>query len=122
MKSKEIDDFEEAFGYKPTGLATSIDMLAVYVHKDNPIKGLNFQQIDAIFSATRKQGGRTGHHHVGRSGLERRMEADKPISLYGRNAASGTYGYFKEHALANGDYKKTVKEQAGQLGCGRFGR
>ena len=36
-----------------------------------------------------------------------------PISLYGRNSASGTYGFFKEHALCNGDYKDTVKEQPG---------
>jgi phosphate transport system substrate-binding protein len=36
-----------------------------------------------------------------------------PISIYGRNSASGTYGYFKEHALKNGDYKNTVKEQPG---------
>ena len=36
-----------------------------------------------------------------------------PISLYGRNAASGTYGYFRTHALCRGDYKDTVKEQPG---------
>ena len=36
-----------------------------------------------------------------------------PISLYGRNSASGTYGYFKEHALNKGDFKNTVKEQPG---------
>jgi phosphate transport system substrate-binding protein len=39
--------------------------------------------------------------------------AGKPISLYGRNSASGTYGYFKEVALFDGDYKDTVKEQPG---------
>ena len=39
--------------------------------------------------------------------------ASRPISLYGRNSASGTYGFFKEHALQNGDYKDTVKEQPG---------
>ena len=39
--------------------------------------------------------------------------ADKPIILYGRNSASGTYGYFKKHALFQGDYKDSVKEQPG---------
>ena len=39
--------------------------------------------------------------------------ATAPISLYGRNAASGTYGYFKKHALCKGDYKDSVKEQPG---------
>ena len=56
MKDEEIDEFEAKFGYKPTQLRTSIDMLAVYVHKDNPIKGLTLQQVDAIFSKTRKGG------------------------------------------------------------------
>ena len=56
MKDDEIDEFEKKFGYKPTALATSIDMLAVYVHKDNPIASLTLQQVDAIFSKTRKGG------------------------------------------------------------------
>ncbi len=112
MKSKEIDDFEKAFGYKPTAFRTSIDMLAVYVHKDNPIKGLTFQQVDAIFSKTRKGGFEKDIRTWGDLGLTGEW-ADKPISLYGRNSASGTYGFFKEHALFNGDYKDSVKEQAG---------
>jgi phosphate transport system substrate-binding protein len=111
MKAKEIDDFKARFGYAPTPLYTGIDMLAVFVHKDNPIKGLTLAQVDAIFSKTRK----AGYKEVktwGDLGLTGTW-ADKPISLYGRNAASGTYGYFKEHALKNGDFKDEVKEQPG---------
>ena len=70
------------------------------------------QQIDAIFSKCHACGGKaiaTG----ARPASPRATGASKPISLYGRNSASGTYGYFKEHALCNGDYKDTVKEQPG---------
>lgn len=112
MKAKEIDDFEKKFGYKPVGLASSIDMLAVYVHKDNPVKGLTLQQVDAIFSKTRKKGAKADLATWGAAGLTGDL-ASQPISLYGRNAASGTYGYFKEHSLANGDFKDAVKEQPG---------
>jgi phosphate transport system substrate-binding protein len=112
MKSKEIDDFEAKFGYKPTGIATSLDMLAVYVHKDNPLQGLTFPQVDAVFSKSRKGGFEKDIVKWGDLGLTGEW-ADKPISLYGRNSASGTYGYFKEHALFKGDYKDSVKEQAG---------
>jgi len=112
MKSKEIDEFEKQFGYRPTELRTSIDMLAVYVHKDNPIKGLTLQQIDAVFSKTRKGGYGSDIRTWGDLGLEGEWK-DKPISLYGRNSASGTYGYFKDHALFKGDYKDEVKEQPG---------
>src|SRR5579864_2335055 len=46
MKKAEIDDFESKYQYKPTALPTSLDALAVYVHKDNPIKSLTLQQVD----------------------------------------------------------------------------
>ena len=112
MKPAEIDAFKNKFGYAPTELATSIDMLAVYVHKDNPIKGLTMKQVDAIFSRTRKGGSAKAITTWGDVGLKGEW-ANRPIALYGRNSASGTYGYFKEHALFNGDYKDEVKEMPG---------
>lgn len=112
MKGKEIDDFEKKFGYKPTAVRTAVDALAVFVHKDNPIKCLSLQQVDAIFSKARKGGHDKAISTWGQLGLTGEW-AGKPISLYGRNSASGTYGYFKEVALFNGDFKDTVKEQPG---------
>jgi len=114
MKSKEQDAFEKKFGYKCVQLPTSIDMLAVYVHKDNPIakKGLSLQQVDAIFFKTRKLGHAKNIRTWGDLGLTGEW-AKRSISLYGRNAASGTYGYFKKHAGGKGDYKDEVKEQPG---------
>lgn len=112
MKQKEIDDFEKKYGYKPTAIPTSIDMLGVYVHKDNPIASLTLQQVDAAFSKSRKGGYEKDVVTWGDLGLTGEW-ADKPISLYGRNSASGTYGYFKEHALYKGDFKDSVKEQPG---------
>jgi len=114
MKSTEVDAFENKFGYKPQYVRTAIDMLAVYVHRDNPIakKGLSLKQVDAIFSKTRKGGEKKEITTWGQLGLTGEW-ANKPISLYGRNSASGTYGYFKKHALFKGDYKDSVKEQPG---------
>ena len=56
MKDSEIQAFEERHGYRPTAVPVAIDALAVYVHKDNPIKGLTIEQVDAIFSSTRRCG------------------------------------------------------------------
>jgi phosphate transport system substrate-binding protein len=112
MKEAEKDEFKKTYGYEPTELKTSIDMLAVYVHKDNPIKGLTLQQVDAIFSKTRKGGYPADIRTWGDLGLTGEW-TNKPISLYGRNSASGTYGFLKEHALFKGDYKDEVKEQPG---------
>lgn len=112
MKSKEIEAFEAKYGYKPTGIAVAIDALAVYVHKDNPIKGLTMSQVDAIFSSTRKCGAPadlTNWDQLGGTGAL----AGKEIQIYGRNSVSGTYGYFKEQALCKGDFKNNVNEQPG---------
>ena len=111
-KPEEIDTFKQKHGYEPTNVPTAIDMLAVFVHKDNPLKSLSLQQLDAIFSKNRKGGAAAEIRTWGDLGLEGDWK-DKPISLYGRNAASGTYAYFKEHALFKGDFKETVKEQPG---------
>jgi phosphate transport system substrate-binding protein len=112
MRGTEVDQFEKRFGYKPTPIRTSVDALAVFVNKDNPIKCLTFEQIDAIFSKSRRSGYKEDIKTWGQLGLTGDW-ADRPISLYGRNSASGTYGFFKEHALKNGDYKDEVKEQPG---------
>lgn len=111
MKATEIDAFEKKFGYKPTEIKVAIDALAVYAHKDNPIQGLTLDQLDAAFSTTRKRGG-PEVTTWGDLGLNDSWK-NKPLSLYGRNAASGTYGFFKENILKKGDYKNTVKEQPG---------
>src|SRR5262245_3378325 len=112
MKGTEVDQFEKKYGYKPTPIRTSVDALAIFVNKDNPIKCLTIAQADAIFSKSRRQGFKEDVTTWGQLGLTGEW-ANKPISLYGRNSASGTYGFFKEHTLKNGDFKDTVKEQPG---------
>jgi len=111
MKDQEVQAFEQKYGYKPTPIGVAIDALAVFANKDNPIKGLTMQQVDGIFSATRKCGG-SDVSRWGDLGLTGDWKS-KPIQLYGRNSVSGTYGYFKEHALCKGDYKNSVNEQPG---------
>lgn len=111
MKSSELDKFEQEFGYKPTAVRVAIDALAVFVHKDNPVEGLTLAQVDSIFSSTYKRGG-TDIPVWGGTGLDGDWST-RPVSLYGRNSASGTYGFFKSVVLQKGDYKDTVKEQPG---------
>lgn len=112
MKDKEVEAFEKKFGYKPTAIPVAIDALAVFVHKDNPIKGLSLPEVDAIFSSTRKGGHSEDITNWGATGLSGAW-SNRDIQLFGRNSVSGTYGYFKEHALYKGDYKNSVNEQPG---------
>ena len=112
MKADEIDGFEKKYGYKPTAIRVAVDALAVYVNKDNPLQQLTMQEVDALFSKGRACGGKPVANW-GQAGVKDGAWASRPVSLYGRNSASGTYGFFKEHALCKGDFKDTVKEQPG---------
>lgn len=112
MKGTEIDAFEKKYGYKPTPIRSSVDALAVFVNKDNPLKCLTLAQVDAVFSKSRRGSYKEDIKTWGQLGLTGEWAA-KPISLFGRNSASGTYGFFKEHTLKNGDFKDEVKEQPG---------
>jgi len=112
MKDKEIAAFEDRYGYKPTAIPVAIDALAVYVNKDNPIKGMSISDVDAIFSSTRACGGKADVSKWGGLGLTGNWES-RDIQIFGRNSVSGTYGYFKKKALCKGDYKNSVNEQPG---------
>lgn len=112
MKDKEVSAFEDRYGYKPTAIPVAIDALAVYVNKDNPVKGMTISDVDAVFSSTRKCGGRKEISRWGDLGLSSDWE-NKAIQIFGRNSVSGTYGYFKKKALCKGDYKNSVNEQPG---------
>jgi phosphate transport system substrate-binding protein len=112
MKDKEIEAFEKKFGYKPTAIPVAIDALAVFVNKDNPIKGMSIEQVDAVFSSTRTCGAAKDINKWGELGLTGPW-AGRDVQLYGRNSVSGTYGYFKKVALCKGDFKSNVNEQPG---------
>jgi phosphate transport system substrate-binding protein len=112
MKGTEVDQFEKKFGYKPIPIRVAVDALAVFVNKDNPAKCLSAEQADAVFSKSRRAGYKEDIKTWGQLGLTGDWAA-RPISLFGRNSASGTYGFFKEHIMKNGDYKDEVKEQPG---------
>ena len=112
MKDKEVEAFEKRYGYKPVAIPVAIDALAVFVHKDNPIKGMTIPEVDAIFSSTRKCKHDTDISKWGDLGMTGNWK-NQDIQIYGRNSVSGTYGYFKKHALCKGDYKNSVNEQPG---------
>lgn len=111
MKQEELDAFERRFGYPPTAVRVAVDALAIFAHRHNPIEGLTLAQVDAIFSSTRRLGAPEDVREWGKLGLP--LWSGRRISLYGRNSASGTYGYFKQYALGKGDFKDNVKEQPG---------
>ncbi len=94
--------FRDIYGYQPTAIVVSLDALAVYVNKDNPIFGLTTGQLDQVFSSTHMCGGRpitewedlaVGTRTVGK------------IKVHGRNSLSGTYEFFRKTAMCDGQFR-----------------
>jgi phosphate transport system substrate-binding protein len=112
MRDGEVQAFEKRHGYPPTLVPVAIDVLAVYVNRDNPIEGLSIPQVDAIFSSTRRCGHPSDITRWGQVGLSGAW-SNRDITLYSRNAVSGTYGYFRQHAMCDGDFKASINEQPG---------
>ncbi len=113
FKKEEIDRFNKKYGYEPTQVRVAVDMIAVFVNKDNPVKQMSLAQLDAVFSSTLRQGEKKALQQWNE--LEASLPPNK-FSVYGRNAQSGTYAFFKERVLKNGDYRPTVKEMVGGSG------
>jgi phosphate transport system substrate-binding protein len=112
MRSNEVQEFEERFGYPPTPVGVGIDAIVVLINKDNPVDCLSIPQIDAVFSVSRRCGAPSDVARWGDLGLEGAW-ANRDFTIYSRNAVSGTYGFFKDNALCGGDFKPGINEQPG---------
>ncbi len=99
MKESEYTAAEEN-DVHPYELVIGIDGLSVIVNSDNPVTSLTMDQIGAIF-----RGEITNWQDLGGS--------DMAISLYGRQANSGTFVFFQEHVLGNKDYSSDMKRMNG---------
>lgn len=111
MGDEEKDRFIDKFGYAPTELRVAIDCVAIFVNKDNPIQSLTIGQLEQIFSVNGPEQMTWGDIGVLEAGW-----IDRPITLTGRNSASGTYKYFKKYACGGNDFKPTVQENPGSSG------
>lgn len=112
LTDQEIKAFVGNYGYEPVALPVAMDAVAIYVHKDNPLENLTLDQVDAIFSSTRKRSRGADLTTWGQLGLQEGW-AQQPIHLFGRNKKSGTRDFFKHVALMDGEFKDNVQEQPG---------
>lgn len=112
MLSAEQQRFRHKFGYDAYAVPVAIDMLAIYVHQDNPLQQISMAELEAIYSQHR----RCSYHSTvklwGELGLRGVWQA-RPVAAYGRNPASGTYAFFRQRALCNDDFQNQVQQLPG---------
>lgn len=113
MQPSERQLFQQRYGYAPLAVPVALDALVVVVHQDNPLTQLDAQQLDAVFSVTRRCGAAFSPRYWGDLGLTSAGWRARPLQRLGRNSASGTWGYFKQQALCSGDFRRDVGEYPG---------
>lgn len=117
LKPSERQSFINKYGYEPLMITVAIDAIGVFVKDTNPLTSITLPQLDGLYSATRYCAPRRAidnwtellTHEEYRQAEFSNMPTF-PVRLYGRNSASGTYIFFKQHALCNGDYQAQVQQ------------
>ncbi|MBI5070747.1 MAG: substrate-binding domain-containing protein [Deltaproteobacteria bacterium] len=107
MSKVEVAAFEAKHGHAPTRLVAAVGALAVFVHPSNPLGSISMEQLDAVFSMTRKAGGKEPITSWGQLGLSGDW-AGRRVTPYGRDEHSGTRNFFKEKVLLKGDFRPSV--------------
>lgn len=116
----ELAMFRQKFGYDPLLIRVASGSyatnnrshaLAVYVHRENPLRELTLAQLDAIFSSSRKRGHPTEIKVWGDIGLTGDW-AYRPISIYSMRRPNGIVNFFQQRVLLEGDFKATLAERS----------
>jgi len=100
MKDQELASVKTKRNAPSIEVKVALDALAVYVNAKSPLKEISIPQLAKIYG-----GETTNWKDVG--------GPNHAIILYGRENNSGTYGYFKEHVLANKDFAAATQTLAG---------
>ena len=107
IKPSEIEQAEKNTGKKPVGFTVGFDALAVYVHKDNPLSEITLEQLTELYA----EGGKTTRWSE--IGVKIPGVKDDTIVRVSRQSSSGTYEFFREHALGNRDFRMGSRDLNG---------
>lgn len=110
LSDDELAQFARTHGYAPARLRVARDALAIYVERDNPLRGITLPQLDALFSLTRKCGGTRNIYWWDDLGVAGGDWKIRQIELYGPGAESGARAVFARRALCGGTYKAVLEQ------------
>lgn len=109
MTNEETEIFIRAHGYYPTAIAVAIEAVALYANPSNPINGLNFAQLDAIYSKSHGCGWRDNIETWGQAGANGPWK-DQRIVMLGHNNKSAVRDFFSKSVICRDDFKAGIPE------------
>ena len=108
MNEKERQAVAGARGRPPLELKVAIDAVAIYVFKNNPLTAISLEEVERVFSAAPRTGGRA--ETWGQLGAQGSWAA-RPIIAFGFDRGRGVYEVMRELALGNAEYRPTVRTE-----------
>lgn len=106
IKDKEIKLAQDN-GQNPIKHVVGFDALVVFLHADNPLDEVSIEQLAEIYG----DGG--GYASWTDLGVEVPGCKDQEIVVVSRQNNSGTYAYFREAVLGNGDFRLGTRDMHG---------
>lgn len=107
ISQEEIAAFQKKLGYPPIVLTPCLERTAIYVNKNNPIKGLTITQLDAMFGTECKRGAKEPCRNWGQLGLTDKW-AKTPITVHGRTFDTGSQVFLQEAVMLGSPMREDV--------------
>lgn len=101
LNREAIDGFSRKLGYKPTPIRVALDAVTIFVHRDNPIRGMTLAQAGSVFSRSPMCRGAQYLATWGALGLIGEWRT-RPLQVFAIGSADDVYDYFSEQALCGG--------------------
>ncbi|MCB0345011.1 MAG: substrate-binding domain-containing protein, partial [Bdellovibrionales bacterium] len=95
MKSVELDKFKRSYGFEPTQIRTAMAGVAIYVSKNNPIKSISFEELDALYSKSLNRGSKAVITSWKDLGVEQGLASSDVMAL-GAGLNSYTRSFFRQ--------------------------
>jgi len=116
IKPEEVAAFTAKWGYAPTRIAFAMDALVVLVHEDNPVRAIKLEQLDAIWSAERRQGWPLDINTWGELGITQYDWSNRAITVVGHPEGSGAREIFTQQVMLGARPKATIIRPATIMG------
>ncbi|MEN3157520.1 substrate-binding domain-containing protein [Alkalimonas sp. NCh-2] len=112
MTATERQRFERVHGYPPLAIPVALETLAVFVHRSNPLRAIRLSELEQLFSVEPQCQSAKALRYWRDLGLTGPL-SQRTVALFGRNSASGTYGFLKQQLLCHGDFRPELHELPG---------
>lgn len=110
LTAAEMKAFRDKYGYMPMRMPVGMDANVVFVNKSNPLASITMEQLDAIYSRSRKGGAKEPATTWGDLSVRGEL-AKRRIDAFSRGEGSAVRSSFQAMALQNGEFREGIQQR-----------